>query len=205
MFEFLLVVLLVLGAAVFISNQRQKRQIEARRVAPPRRCAQTRRRGRHRVRRGVAEPPHRHPDHRTRHRDAAGLPTRARTAMRRPRRASRRTEPDHIKAVTTALEDGRYAMACVLARENGEPLPIRRPPCFFNPQHGPSVLDVDWAPAGGERAIRSGLSAPTPTGSAKAQSRISGPSTTATRAFPTGAVGRAISPTPWATSAPTPR
>src|SRR5699024_8159652 len=25
----------------------------------------------------------------------------------------------------------------------------RRPPCFFNPQHGPSVDDIDWAPVGG--------------------------------------------------------
>ena len=27
---------------------------------------------------------------------------------------------------------------------------MRRPPCFFNPQHGPSVEDIDWAPAGGQ-------------------------------------------------------
>ncbi len=64
------------------------------------------------------------------------------------------TEAAHVTAVTTALEDGRYAMACVLARQNGEPLPIRRSPCFFNPQHGPSTFDVDWAPPGGEaRAV----------------------------------------------------
>lgn len=60
------------------------------------------------------------------------------------------TEREHITAVTTALEDGRYAMACVLARQDGLPLPIRRPPCFFNPQHGPSTLDMPWAPPGGE-------------------------------------------------------
>ncbi|WGW12606.1 hypothetical protein LWF01_02225 [Saxibacter everestensis] len=58
--------------------------------------------------------------------------------------------PDDIRGVTEALEDGRYAAACVNARVNGEPLPTRRPPCFFNPQHGPSTQDVDWAPAGGQ-------------------------------------------------------
>jgi hypothetical protein len=58
-------------------------------------------------------------------------------------------EPEHIKHVTEALEDGRYAMACVLARKDGRPLPVRRPPCFFNPTHGPSTTDIEWAPAGG--------------------------------------------------------
>lgn len=55
-----------------------------------------------------------------------------------------------IRHVTEALEDGRYAAKCVRARVEGKPLPVRRPPCFFNPQHGPSVEDIDWAPAGGQ-------------------------------------------------------
>ncbi|GAA1528903.1 hypothetical protein [Kribbella lupini] len=59
------------------------------------------------------------------------------------------TAADQIKHVIEILEDGRYAMACVRARVNNEPLPQRRPSCFFNPQHGPSVEDVTWAPAGG--------------------------------------------------------
>lgn len=58
-------------------------------------------------------------------------------------------EPDDLKHVTERLEDGRYAAACVLARRNGEPLPVRRPPCFFNPAHGPSTNDVEWAPPAG--------------------------------------------------------
>ena len=62
------------------------------------------------------------------------------------RQASR---PDDIKHVTEALEDGRYAVACVLARKNGQPLPVRRPPCFFNPAHGPSTTDIEWAPSAG--------------------------------------------------------
>lgn len=57
--------------------------------------------------------------------------------------------PEDISGVTHAVEDGRYAQACVLARQAGEPLPQRRPPCFFNPAHGPAQTDVDWAPVGG--------------------------------------------------------
>ncbi|SDT15143.1 hypothetical protein SAMN04488570_3673 [Nocardioides scoriae] len=62
------------------------------------------------------------------------------------------TSPDQVKHVTEILEDGRYAMACVRARAAGEPLPVRRPPCFFDPRHGLSVEDVAYAPPGG--AIR---------------------------------------------------
>jgi len=57
--------------------------------------------------------------------------------------------PDDVRHVTEILEDGRYAIACVRARVAGEPLPTRRPPCFFDPRHGPSVADVPWTPAGG--------------------------------------------------------
>jgi hypothetical protein len=57
--------------------------------------------------------------------------------------------PEEMAAVTTALEEGRWRLACVRARLAGQPLPERRPPCFFNPQHGPSVTDVEWAPPGG--------------------------------------------------------
>jgi hypothetical protein len=60
------------------------------------------------------------------------------------------TRPDDVKHVTEALEDGRYAAACVVARSEGRPLPTRRPPCFFNPAHGPSTTDIDWAPPGGQ-------------------------------------------------------
>lgn len=57
--------------------------------------------------------------------------------------------PEDISHVTKIVEDGRYAIACVRARLAGEPLPTRRPPCFFDPRHGLSVDDVDWAPSGG--------------------------------------------------------
>lgn len=60
------------------------------------------------------------------------------------------SRPLEIGPVTEALERGQYAAACVRARLSGHGLPSRRPPCFFNPQHGPSNQDVDWAPRGEE-------------------------------------------------------
>lgn len=63
--------------------------------------------------------------------------------------ADRMQHADDVKNVTEILEDGRYAMACVRARVAGEALPARRPPCFFDPRHGLSTEDVDYAPSGG--------------------------------------------------------
>ncbi|MEU4657918.1 hypothetical protein AB0G32_29020 [Streptomyces sp. NPDC023723] len=57
--------------------------------------------------------------------------------------------PEDVRAVTQAVEDGRFALALLAARRAGEPLPERRPPCFFDPRHGPSVADVAWTPVGG--------------------------------------------------------
>ncbi|MCD0483106.1 hypothetical protein LO771_11995 [Streptacidiphilus sp. ASG 303] len=57
--------------------------------------------------------------------------------------------PEDVRAVTEALEEGRFALARLDARRTGRPLPERRPPCFFDPRHGPSVRDADWAPPGG--------------------------------------------------------
>ena len=61
---------------------------------------------------------------------------------------TRMRSPQDAVAVTTALEDGRFALACVDARLARQPLPERRPPCFVDPRHGPSVGDVLWAPPG---------------------------------------------------------
>jgi hypothetical protein len=58
-------------------------------------------------------------------------------------------QPDDVRGITGILEDGRYAIACVEARLAGKPVPTRLPPCFFNPQHGPSSENVEWAPPGG--------------------------------------------------------
>ena len=67
----------------------------------------------------------------------------AKQAMNQARYESDATAIAHI------LEEGRYAIACVKSRAQGEPLPERRPPCFFDPSHGPSTRNVTWAPAGG--------------------------------------------------------
>ncbi|MFJ2581725.1 hypothetical protein [Kitasatospora aureofaciens] len=58
-------------------------------------------------------------------------------------------KPEDVKQVTEAIEDGRFQLATLAARREKRPLPERRPPCFMDPRHGPSVKDVDWAPAGG--------------------------------------------------------
>ena len=61
----------------------------------------------------------------------------------------RLSRPEDVKNVTEILEDARYAMACVRARVAGKALPTRRPPCFFDPRHGLSVIDVAYTPPGG--------------------------------------------------------
>ncbi|MFI8432932.1 hypothetical protein ACIGJO_04190 [Streptomyces sp. NPDC079020] len=57
--------------------------------------------------------------------------------------------PSDVRPVTQSLEDGRFSLAVLDARRTGKPLPARRPPCFFDPRHGPSVADVLWTPSGG--------------------------------------------------------
>ncbi|WP_169501761.1 hypothetical protein [Kribbella catacumbae] len=61
---------------------------------------------------------------------------------------------EEISTITDTLAAGRYAIICVVARRSGEPVPERRVPCFFNPQHGPSVTDVVWTwPGRGTRTV----------------------------------------------------
>jgi hypothetical protein len=61
----------------------------------------------------------------------------------------RASRPEDLAPVTETLAEGRYAIACTKALLEGKPLPEHRPPCFFDPRHGPSTEDVDWAPPGG--------------------------------------------------------
>ncbi|MGW8696545.1 hypothetical protein ACWGOK_06335 [Streptomyces eurythermus] len=68
------------------------------------------------------------------------------TAKQRMAMAER---PEDVRGVTEALEDGRFSLARLAARREGRPLPERRPPCFFDPRHGPSVSDATWVPPGG--------------------------------------------------------
>ncbi|WP_406013107.1 hypothetical protein OG520_11545 [Streptomyces sp. NBC_00984] len=64
-------------------------------------------------------------------------------------RMDRARHPSDVRGVTRALEDGRFSLAVLEARRTGGEPPARRPPCFFDPRHGPSVADVRWSPSGG--------------------------------------------------------
>ena len=56
--------------------------------------------------------------------------------------------------MTDTLSHGRYAMACVEARVAGRTPQPWKPPCFFDPRHGPSVTTVMWTPrARGTRSV----------------------------------------------------
>ena len=72
------------------------------------------------------------------------------SATTRPRRRwAARAGPRTSRPITQALEEGRYEMEVAKARLEGREPPERRPPCFFDPRHGPSVEDVEWSPPGG--------------------------------------------------------
>jgi hypothetical protein len=68
---------------------------------------------------------------------------RAKAALERAR------APQHLRAVSSAVEEGRFAITSTRARLAGKQPPERRAPCFFDPRHGPSVRDVVWTPPGG--------------------------------------------------------
>jgi hypothetical protein len=61
----------------------------------------------------------------------------------------RATQPRQLEPVATKLEEGRWHMSSAQALLDGKRRPARRAPCFFDPRHGPSARDVDWAPPGG--------------------------------------------------------
>jgi len=54
-----------------------------------------------------------------------------------------------VDLATETLERGYWEIAAVKALVTGEPLPERRGPCYFNPQHGPAAATIDWSPPGG--------------------------------------------------------
>jgi hypothetical protein len=56
---------------------------------------------------------------------------------------------DDLEPVGSALEEGRWALQSAKARLEGRTPPQRTPPCFFDPRHGPSSREVEWAPPGG--------------------------------------------------------
>ena len=57
--------------------------------------------------------------------------------------------PQDFEPVSHAVEEGRFAIVTAKALLEGRTPPERRPPCFFDPRHGPSVRDVEWSPPGG--------------------------------------------------------
>jgi hypothetical protein len=57
--------------------------------------------------------------------------------------------PADLAPVANLVEEGRYLVASARARLEGREPPEHRPPCFFDPRHGPSTRDVEWAPPGG--------------------------------------------------------
>ena len=62
--------------------------------------------------------------------------------------------PGDLARVSSALESGRFAMASARAQFERHDPPRRRPPCFFDTRHGPSVNDVGWeAPDGSPRPV----------------------------------------------------
>ena len=49
------------------------------------------------------------------------------------------TQARQLEGVTSALEEGRWHMSAAQSLLDGRTPPDRRPPCFFDPRHGPSV------------------------------------------------------------------
>ena len=54
--------------------------------------------------------------------------------------------PGDLARVSSAIESGRYSMAAARAMFERRDPPRRRPPCFFDTRHGPSVHDAGWEP-----------------------------------------------------------
>ncbi len=54
--------------------------------------------------------------------------------------------PADLAQVSSAVESGRYSMAAARALFERRTPPKRRPPCFFDTRHGPSVNDIGWEP-----------------------------------------------------------
>jgi hypothetical protein len=85
---------------------------------------------------------------------SGGAKTDYETAVNAYDRANRAYESarraQDLEPVGAALEEGRWAMLSARARLEGREPPERRSPCFFDPRHGPSSREVEWAPDGGE-------------------------------------------------------
>ena len=56
----------------------------------------------------------------------------------------RARSPEELEPATAALAEGRYELARAWAALEGRDAPERRPPCFFDPRHGPAEREVEW-------------------------------------------------------------
>jgi uncharacterized membrane protein YgcG len=84
------------------------------------------------------------------HTDAEAAYQKALDAYARGSQAyDRARSPQELATVAKELDDGRYEMTVAEALAAGRTPPERTPPCFFDPRHGPSVREVEWAPPGG--------------------------------------------------------
>jgi hypothetical protein len=82
--------------------------------------------------------------------DAVHQYTRAYESLERAAEAFEKARvPADLAPVSSALESGRFAMTAARALFERRDPPKRRPPCFFDTRHGPSVDDVGWEPQGG--------------------------------------------------------
>ena len=82
--------------------------------------------------------------------EAVNQYTRAYEYLERAEEAfDRAGSPADLAQVSSAVESGQYAMAAARALFERRDPPRRRPPCFFDTRHGPSVHDVGWEPAEG--------------------------------------------------------
>jgi hypothetical protein len=73
------------------------------------------------------------------------------TAQARPRLREAET-PEAVLAVQETICQAFVHLARSDAIVRGEEPPTRTDPCAFNPQHGPAVTEVVWAPIGGTEA-----------------------------------------------------
>jgi hypothetical protein len=67
---------------------------------------------------------------------------------RAERSYDRARTPEELEPVAATLADGWYELTRARALLAGSEPPARRPPCFFDPRHGQSTRDVEWAPDG---------------------------------------------------------
>ena len=78
--------------------------------------------------------------------EAAGAFARALGCYERAELAyDRARSPEALEPATAVIAEGRYELARARAALEGRDAPERRPPCFFDPRHGPAEREVEWA------------------------------------------------------------